>query len=96
MKRRSFLKLVGSAAGASSLGLEKLLGDFKPADDIVGRVAGLPRRVLGRTKREVSTMVFPGLALMRLDQDGSNRAVREAFDQGVNYYDNAPAYGKDG
>jgi predicted aldo/keto reductase-like oxidoreductase len=96
MKRRSFLRIVGGAAGASTLGLEKLFADFRTTDDIVGRVAGLPRRVLGRTRREVSIIGFPGLALMRTDQEAANRAVKEAFERGVNYYDNAPAYGKDG
>jgi predicted aldo/keto reductase-like oxidoreductase len=96
MKRRSFLKLVGSAAGASTLGIERLLADFKSGDDIVGRAAGLPRRVLGRTGREVSIVGFPGLSLMRVDQEEANRAVKEAFDRGVNYFDNAPAYGRDG
>lgn len=96
MKRRSFLKLVGGGAAATTAGMERLFGDFKATDDIVGRVAGLPRRVLGRTGREVSIVGFPGLALMRVDQAGADRAVKEAFDRGVNYYDNAPAYGRDG
>jgi predicted aldo/keto reductase-like oxidoreductase len=56
----------------------------------------LPQRVLGRTQREVSIVGFPGLALMREDQEGANRAVRAAFERGVNYFDIAPAYGKDG
>lgn len=88
--------MVGGAAGASTLGLDRLLADFRTHDDWAGRVAGLPRRILGRTKREVSIIGFPGLALMRTDQAAANRAVKEAFDRGVNYYDNAPAYGKDG
>jgi len=96
MKRRSFIRLMGSAAGASTLGLEKLFADFRTTDDIVARVAGLPRRVLGRTKAQVSIIGFPGLALMRTDQEAANRAVKEAFERGVNYFDNAPAYGKDG
>lgn len=33
---------------------------------------------------------------MRLDQTAANQAAREAFESGVNYFDNAPAYGKDG
>lgn len=96
MKRRSFLKLVSSAAGASSLGIDRLQADFPATDTIVRRVNGLPRRILGRTGQELSLIGFPGLALMRLDQAASDRAVKEAFDQGVNYFDNAPAYGKDG
>lgn len=87
---------MGAAAGASVLSIDKLFADFRTADDLVTRVAGLPRRKLGRTGREVSIVGFPGLCLMRLDQDGANRTVRDAFERGVNYFDNAPAYGKDG
>ena len=96
MKRRHFIKTLGAGTAATTLGIEKLLADFRTADDIVGRVAGLPRRILGRTGREVSIIGFPGLCLMRLDQEGASRAVKEAFEMGVNYYDNAPAYGRDG
>lgn len=96
MKRRSFIRIVGGAAGASTLGLEKLLAGFRAGNDIVGTVGGVPRRVLGRTGREVSIIGFPGLALMRTDQEQANRAVRGAFERGVNYFDNAPAYGRDG
>lgn len=96
MKRRTFLQLLGGAAGSSTLGLERLLADFRANDDIVCRVAGLPRRVLGRTGREVSIVGFPGLALMREDQPGANALVKRAFERGVNYFDVAPAYGKDG
>jgi len=97
MKRRTFLQVLGGAASAGALPLERLLAaDLKSTDDIVARVAGLPRRVLGRTQRPVSLIVFPGLALMREDQESANRAVKQAFEQGVNYFDNAPAYGRDG
>jgi predicted aldo/keto reductase-like oxidoreductase len=86
--------MLGSVAGVA--GIERLFADFKPGDDIVRRVAGLPRRVLGRTRQEVSIVVFPGLALSHEDQDGSNAAVKQAFERGVNYFDVAPAYGRNG
>jgi predicted aldo/keto reductase-like oxidoreductase len=58
-------------------------------------VAGMPRRLLGRTGREVSLVGFPGLSLVQnqYDQERCNRGVRDAFDRGVNYFDVAPAYG---
>jgi predicted aldo/keto reductase-like oxidoreductase len=96
MKRRNFLQMMGGAAGAGMIGFERLLADFKTADDISSRVAGLPRRVLGRTQQQISIVTFPGLALMHHDQDKSNVAVRRAFDQGCNYFDVAPAYGREG
>lgn len=96
MKRRTFLHLMGGTAAVGTTGIDRLLADFKASDDIVTRVAGLPRRLLGRTKAEVSVIGFPGLALMHEDQEKSNAAVKRAFERGLNYYDVAPAYGKDG
>ncbi|MFM1944819.1 MAG: ral stress protein 69 [Verrucomicrobiota bacterium] len=95
MKRRAFIRMVGGA-GLSAISLERLLADVKPADDITKRVQGLPYRKLGRTGAEISIIGFPGLALMREDQTSSDQAVRHAFDRGLNYYDVAPAYGRDG
>ena len=96
MKRRAFVRMAAGAAGAGLAGIERLLGDFRTADNISQRVAGLPRRVLGRTGRQVSIVGFPGLALSHETQESSNAAVRQAFERGVNYFDVAPAYGKDG
>ena len=93
MRRRTFVGMLGGIAGG---GMERLLADFKPVDDIVGRVAGLPRRLLGRTKKEISIIGFPGLALSRETQESSHVAVKQAFERGVNYFDVAPAYGKNG
>lgn len=94
MKRRTFLKTVGTAAGAIASGHSPLFAD--PADPtrrLIPHASGLPRRVLGRTAREISIVGYPGLALSRVAQPEANRAVRLAFEHGVNYYDVAPAYG---
>jgi predicted aldo/keto reductase-like oxidoreductase len=95
MKRRAFLKGVGGIATGltvhSIVGCEQSLS--KQQDD---KVAGLPRRTLGRTGEKVSIVGFPGLALSHYDQDRCNAGLLDAFERGVNYYDVAPAYGKDG
>ncbi|MBX3745958.1 MAG: aldo/keto reductase [Verrucomicrobiae bacterium] len=96
MKRRTFFELMGGATATTTLGIDRLLADFKVSDPLRPGVAGLPRRILGRTGWEVSIIGFPALALMRLDQNEANRAVQDAFHRGVNYFDNAPAYGRDG
>ena len=89
MKRRVFLKTVGSAAGAAALGLPKILVAAEPAP-----TAGeLPRRSLGRTGMKVSVVGFPGLALTKHDQEQCTAALHSAFDRGVNFLDVAPAYG---
>jgi predicted aldo/keto reductase-like oxidoreductase len=91
MKRREFLKVVGGAAGAAALNETALFGGAITEE----RVAGLPRRLLGRTGQRVSVVGFPGLALVHqeYDQKRCNQAVRDSFERGVNYFDVAPAYG---
>jgi aryl-alcohol dehydrogenase-like predicted oxidoreductase len=91
MKRRAFLRIVGGVAGSELLASApcwsakpKRRGPFRhdaPAPSGPHRLA-------------VSVVGFSGLALMQGDQPLCDTAVRQAFEQGVNYYDVAPAYGK--
>lgn len=92
MKRRSFLKTVGGAAGLAAVNWTRMFGHAADRP-ILDHPSGLPRRVLGRTGRAISIVGFPGLALSRLSQEESNTAARKAFDLGCNYFDVAPAYG---
>ncbi len=94
MKRRSFLKVVGSVAASCAVGVRSS-GCVKQLDleDKGEKVAGLPRRVLGRTNEKVSIIGFPGLALRRYDQNRCTAGIRDGFERGVNYFDVAPAYG---
>ena len=87
MKRRVFIKTVGGAAGAAALGLPELLTASAE------KVAGLERRVLGRTGQKLSVVCFPGLSLTHCDQEKGTAAMRDAFERGVNYFDVAPNYG---
>ncbi len=93
MERRSFLKAVGGVTGSLALGVQPALSADKSS---VEKVAGLPRRVLGRTGEKVSIVGFPGLALTHYEQSRCNEGIIDAFEKGVNYYDVAPAYGRDG
>ncbi|MHC4653986.1 MAG: aldo/keto reductase [Planctomycetota bacterium] len=95
MKRRTFLKAVGSIATGGALGVQSVLGGSEQATSTgtIEKVADLPRRVLGRTGRKVSIVGFPGLALVHYDQDRCNAGLHDAFKRGVNYFDVAPAYG---
>jgi predicted aldo/keto reductase-like oxidoreductase len=56
----------------------------------------MPRRELGQTGAMLSVVGFPGLCLTHEDQAGANAGMRHAFERGVNYFDVAPAYGKNG
>lgn len=85
MKRRTFIKTVGGAAGGYALGVQR-----QWAESAEGEV---PRRPLGKTGALVSIIGFPGLALVHYEQERCNRGIREAYEGGVNYFDVAPAYG---
>jgi aryl-alcohol dehydrogenase-like predicted oxidoreductase len=89
MKRRVFLKTVGSAVGTAAIAGPRLLAAAAAEE----RVAGMPRRVLGRTGQKLSVVGFPGLALIHYEQDKCTSAIHSAFERGVNYFDVAPAYG---
>lgn len=92
MERRTFLKTVGGATGGLALGLDAVVGAEGPPAE-VERVAGVPRRVLGRTGQKLSVVGFPGLALIHYEQPECTAGLRSALERGINYYDVAPAYG---
>jgi predicted aldo/keto reductase-like oxidoreductase len=95
MKRREFIKVVGGAASGYAVGVKAALGAESSANTPPGeeKVEGMPRRVLGRTGQKVSMVGFPGLALANYDQKRGTAALHKAFDEGINYFDVAPAYG---
>lgn len=94
MKRRSFLKMAGGIAGSCALGPDSLpvfAGSASPAAG--DKQTELPRRALGGTGEKVSTIAFPGLAMIQQEQKECTAAVHRIFERGVNYFDVAPAYG---
>ncbi|MFC1635062.1 aldo/keto reductase [Planctomycetota bacterium] len=97
MERRSFLKVAGGVAAGSAISVEPAVATGKSTSIYTGeKVSGMPRRVLGRTGEKVSVVGFPGLALSHYDQHRCNASLRDALYRGVNYYDVAPAYGRNG
>jgi predicted aldo/keto reductase-like oxidoreductase len=94
MKRRSFLKTV--AAGSAGVLSQNALGADQQlvAEPKEVKVAGMPRRVLGRTGRRVSIVGYPGFGLRTGEQDACTASLHKAFENGVNYFDVAPAYDK--
>lgn len=94
MKRRTFVKTVGTAAGALALGVRPLFADpTDPSRKLLPHASGLPRRILGRTGRAISIIGYPGLALSKISQPEANAALKAGFEKGINYFDVAPAYG---
>lgn len=88
--RRSFLQ------GASVLGGSALLaGRAAAAPAALSRP--LPRRVLGKTNQEVTTLAlgtWPCGRCKELDVDAVGRLVKESLDLGINLIDTAHNYGK--
>ncbi|MCC6354314.1 MAG: aldo/keto reductase [Verrucomicrobiae bacterium] len=86
MRRRSFLKIAGGGAASFAAGV---IPTLRAASS-----QGIPRRPLGRTGLDVPIIGFPGLGLIHDDQATCTDLIHAAIDAGVNYLDNAPAYGK--
>ncbi len=76
MRRRLFLKTVGGAAAGITVGVPSLA---KGGEETV---AGLPRRVLGRTGWKASVVTFPGLSLIQGDQERGTGAIHDAVRRG--------------
>lgn len=95
MKRRTFLirtagGLAGAVTGACSASVSKNASTSQTSK------YPLARRSLGQTGEKLSVVGFPGLSLSHEDQAGASAGMRRAFDRGLNYFDVAPAYGKNG
>ena len=93
MKRRSFLKAVGTVAGGYYFGKSIALQAAETGSKDEEKTVEMPKRMLGKTGQKVSIIAFPGLALIHQGQDEGTKAIHNAFEQGINYYDVAPSYG---
>ena len=67
--------------------------DYNALVPIAGKV---PRRKIISSGAEVSIIGFPGNALRHYKQEEANEGVKWAIDNGLNFFDVAPAYGKEG
>jgi predicted aldo/keto reductase-like oxidoreductase len=92
MERREFLKVAGGCALASNA----VLAAKAQSSSGDGKLAELPRRPLGQAGEKLSVIGFPGLALSQYNQEEGTAGLHKAFDEGINYFDVAPAYGRDG
>jgi aryl-alcohol dehydrogenase-like predicted oxidoreductase len=84
LNRRDFLKAAAASSAAMALG---------PAWAAPGDNAAKLARRKYKDDVAISIIGFPGLAVRQVPQEQANRAVAEAFEKGVNYYDVAPEYG---
>ncbi len=97
MKRRDLLKTATWSTAAAAM--NQLLADLAaqepvpPASRPCTAPSSLPRRPFGREGESLSIIGLGGIVLMGLTQEQADRAVAQAVERGVNYFDVAPSYG---
>lgn len=92
VNRRTFLRNVGALAGATALTGPAALAQLNA--DAGKNAAGIPMRVLGRTKEKI-TIVGLGTAPVGQSKPGIEKGAavyRAAIDAGINYVDTAHIY----
>lgn len=97
MERRKFIKRTGGILGGLTVGASALSAKTHENLNRLIPVQGkVPRRKIISSGEEVSIIGFPGNALRHYNQQETNDGVHWAIDNGLNLFDVAPAYGKDG
>jgi len=92
MKRRDFIK--ASTAGATAVALRESAAPAATTTTAAEKKTGeFPKRTFAKNGPELSVITFPGLVLRKLTQEAGNKLVARSVQQGINYYDVAPAYG---
>jgi predicted aldo/keto reductase-like oxidoreductase len=91
MERRRFIQTVSGGV----LGLTGALALKGSGRTLLGEVKSnpIPKRPLGRTGEKLSIIALGGIVVSKVEQAVADQYVREAIDQGINYYDVAPTYG---
>ncbi len=95
VSRRAFIARTGLMTGASILGTQPRATaepEPVPADHIPHIPAGVPRRVLGRTKVPVTTFTLGTAACGGLPPEKIAALVNTALDEGVNSVDTSEQY----
>jgi predicted aldo/keto reductase-like oxidoreductase len=90
MKRRDFLKTTAFSTASLAFHNPLLAVD---AESPSSNPATVPCREYGKTGINLSIIAFGGLVLRGSEQEHADRAVAEAVERGVNYFDVAPTYG---
>src|SRR3990170_3417688 len=88
MNRREFLKSAAATTAIlrmSQVGFSQESGSTNPSR--------IPTREYGKTGVHFSIIAFGGIVVMNAEQPQADRAVAEAVERGVNYFDVAPSYG---
>jgi len=90
MNRRKFFKTAAAAGLAAQIPLPPA-GALK--EEPPAKAGPVARRPLGKTGEHLSIIGFGGIVVSQVEQAVADRAVREAVEAGINYFDVAPSYG---
>lgn len=90
MDRRKFFKAAAAVGLAAQVPLTSAGG---AAGEPTTRPGPIAKRPLGKTGEHLSIIGFGGIVVSGVEQAAADRAVREAVEAGVNYFDVAPSYG---
>ena len=90
--RRDFIKTTGSAVAVASLGAQGIenIAFGNQDEEKSGHI--MEKRELGKTGEKLSIIGFGGIIVCGTEQSEANVIVREAIDEGINYFDVAPSY----
>ena len=89
MDRREFIKTSAIAASTAFLS-NKLANTMSYGDNSMSK---LHKNSLGKTDRKLSIIGFGGIVVMNADPAVAAKAVADAYEKGINYFDVAPSYG---
>ena len=97
MKRRNFLISASGIVGGSMLSASQSdAAETADEEKLLTPTDKLLRRGLGKSGDQVSIVGFPCNGFRHIDQTEANETIAWALAEGVNYFDVAPAYGRDG
>lgn len=97
MERRRFIRNASGLVGGLTMGASQLsAGSLNNLNDLPIIPGEIPKRKIISSGEAVTIVGFPGNALRHYNQEETNKGVRWAVEQGINLFDVAPAYGKDG
>lgn len=89
MDRRDFLKTSAIAAGSAFLS-NKLANAASGSENSMNKIH---KNKLGKTGQKLSFIGFGGIVVMNSEPAVAAKAVADAYERGINYFDVAPSYG---
>jgi predicted aldo/keto reductase-like oxidoreductase len=91
--RRDFIKTTGGTLAMTAIGADTLTNLANAAENKTEDKGKMEKRQYGNKEDKLSIIGFGGIIVMSVPQEEANTYVREAIEDGINYFDVAPSYG---